>query len=383
MAKIVVIEDELAVCNNLALLLKLEGHEVSSAPDGEAGLALVRNMLPDLVLCDVNMPKMDGHQVLGALQNDPATLGIPFVFLTAKVEKGDFRQGMSGGASDYLTKPFARDDVLQAVAVQLRKRQAQHDAQRKAHAAATVELEIASASMRREIDHAQTLLAHFLDLRMATDGRLRYLSRPKEIASGDMLLTRQRPDGGIVVLLGDATGHGLTAAVATLPAVGVFEATVVAGMPLPEVLSAVNSSLRVHLGGGMFIAAAMIEFDAKSGVLSAWNGGMPSILLFDAEGVAMGEVVSSNVALGLIDDDGWTFSHYQCAPGSRAYLYSDGLSECADPQGREYGVERLREAITRHFRSEDRLERINAEIAEHCAGAVPHDDMTLAEVVLR
>jgi DNA-binding NarL/FixJ family response regulator len=125
MKKILIIEDEPEMRRNLQTILRLERFEVFSAEHGQAGLALAQTELPDLILCDVMMPVMDGHQVLNALRDHPATMNIPFVFLTAKGERADLRSGMNLGADDYLTKPVAREDLLAAVEARLRRQHQQ------------------------------------------------------------------------------------------------------------------------------------------------------------------------------------------------------------------------------------------------------------------
>ena len=110
MKKILVIEDNLDIRENLAEILELSGYEVSSAENGKIGVEMACKVIPDLILCDIMMPELDGFGVLHILSKNTLTYGIPFVFLTAKSEKEDFRRGMSMGADDYITKPF--DDVL-------------------------------------------------------------------------------------------------------------------------------------------------------------------------------------------------------------------------------------------------------------------------------
>lgn len=119
MKKILVIEDEPEMRRNLLMILKLEKFQPVGAENGRVGLETVKRELPDLILCDVMMPELDGHGVLEALRKDPATASIPFLFLTAKGERADFRAGMNLGADDYLTKPVARADLLQAINARL------------------------------------------------------------------------------------------------------------------------------------------------------------------------------------------------------------------------------------------------------------------------
>ncbi len=119
--RIVIAEDEADIRTNLTRLLKLEDYEVWAAPNGRDALQLVRQHLPDIVLSDVMMPEMTGHQLVQALRADPLTAHIPTVLLTAKADRSDVREGMNLGADDYLTKPFQRDELLDCIRSQLEK----------------------------------------------------------------------------------------------------------------------------------------------------------------------------------------------------------------------------------------------------------------------
>lgn len=121
MKKILVIEDEPEMRRNLATILKLEKFSVVQAENGRMGLETARKELPDMILCDVMMPEMDGHAVLQALREDTKTATTPFIFLTAKGEKQDFRSGMNLGADDYLTKPIAKAELLKAIEARLKR----------------------------------------------------------------------------------------------------------------------------------------------------------------------------------------------------------------------------------------------------------------------
>ena len=119
MKKILVIEDEPEMRRNLATVLRLEQFQPFTAENGRAGVELAKREKPDLILCDVMMPQLDGYGVLEALRADAELALIPFIFLTAKGEKEDLRSGMNLGADDYLTKPVAKADLLRAIAARL------------------------------------------------------------------------------------------------------------------------------------------------------------------------------------------------------------------------------------------------------------------------
>ena len=115
MKHILLIEDQPRMRENIALMLELNGYRVTAARDGREGLAMANACPPDLIICDVMMPELDGFGVLAAIREDPDLSGIPFIFLTARGEKRDVREGMNLGADDYLTKPVAEADLLAAL----------------------------------------------------------------------------------------------------------------------------------------------------------------------------------------------------------------------------------------------------------------------------
>lgn len=121
MAKILVAEDQESIRVNILELLDAQGYAVMGAENGRVAVELAREFLPDLIVCDIIMPELDGHGVLRELRQHPATTTIPFIFLTAKADKADVRQGMNLGADDYLVKPFTQRELLEAISVRLSK----------------------------------------------------------------------------------------------------------------------------------------------------------------------------------------------------------------------------------------------------------------------
>lgn len=120
MAEILVIEDEASIRNNLVRFLKLEGYTVHTAEEGPEGLGKARELQPDLILCDVMMPGLDGFGVLQALKADPATAHLRFVFLSASAEKEQLQHGLTLGALGYVTKPFVLTELAAFIKRHLR-----------------------------------------------------------------------------------------------------------------------------------------------------------------------------------------------------------------------------------------------------------------------
>ena len=126
--KILVIDDDPGIRKSLGLSLRTEGYAVIEAANGPDGLELAKSETPHLIICDINMPDMDGYEVVKQLRQSSVLASVPFVFLTARSGRAEIRRGMNLGADDYLTKPFTREELIEAVRVRLKK----HDASREA-----------------------------------------------------------------------------------------------------------------------------------------------------------------------------------------------------------------------------------------------------------
>ena len=121
MRKILLIEDDVVLRENTSELLELSNYEVVNAPNGKFGVEAAKEVLPDIIVCDIMMPELDGYGVLEALTKNASTQHIPFIFLSAKTERKDVRRGMDLGADDYITKPFTEDELISAIESRLAK----------------------------------------------------------------------------------------------------------------------------------------------------------------------------------------------------------------------------------------------------------------------
>lgn len=123
MKKILIIEDEQPVRTGIRDLLELKDYKAFTADCGKEGVKLAREIVPDLIICDIIMPELDGYEVLKQLNQDPSTAAIPFIFLTAKSEMSDLREGMNLGADDYIIKPFLSANLYKAIEARLERKE--------------------------------------------------------------------------------------------------------------------------------------------------------------------------------------------------------------------------------------------------------------------
>ncbi|WP_339651876.1 response regulator [uncultured Maribacter sp.] len=121
MKTILLIEDDRALRENTEELLELSGYMVLTAPNGKLGIELAKEKIPDLIICDIMMPIIDGYGVLENISKDEKTKQIPFIFLSAKTEQKEIEKGIKLGADDYLTKPFEEEDIISTIESQLAK----------------------------------------------------------------------------------------------------------------------------------------------------------------------------------------------------------------------------------------------------------------------
>jgi len=154
--KILVIEDAKDVRETIKKILEFSGYQVLTASDGKIGCQLAISQLPDLIICDILMPELDGYGVLTALRQNDATATIPLIFLTAKVERSDLRQGMELGADDYITKPFKVEELLSAVAARF-ERQSAYQMQLQQERDKGKELQKAAQQHRQQQDKSQQM----------------------------------------------------------------------------------------------------------------------------------------------------------------------------------------------------------------------------------
>ncbi len=215
------------------------------------------------------------------------------------------------------------------------------------------------------------------------DPLLAWQVRPSESFSGDIIAAARAPDGRLCVMLGDATGHGLAAAVILLPVMSIFYAMVCKGFGVSEIVSEMNRRLHEALPAGFFLAAAMLAVDEGERTLTVWNGGIPCGHWIGAAGGEAEWACPQHPPLGILGPERFEAtceSRSWEAPGQLA-LCSDGLLEAESATGGMYGRERLLAALAAHP-AEERFAAVMASLDAHLQGAAAADDVSLLLITL-
>lgn len=211
---------------------------------------------------------------------------------------------------------------------------------------------------------------------------VRFWVAPARHFSGDAVSAQRAPDGRLYVMLADATGHGLAAAISVLQALNLFGLLAGGGMPLGEIAHEMNARIREAMPVGRFVAAVLLMVDAARGRGEIWVGGMPDVLRVDAAGRVLGRFASRQLPLGIADADDATSrtEPFDWRGAEQLVLASDGLLEAENARGEAFGAARLAEALA--ALPQARLGAVRAAIEAHLEGMATHDDISLALVEL-
>ncbi len=225
---------------------------------------------------------------------------------------------------------------------------------------------------------AQTIVLRQMQRPGLNDPCVSHWVSPAANFSGDIVAATRGPDGELYVLLADATGHGLGAAICTLPVLSVFDSMAELGGELSWIVHEVNRQLCSTLPVGYFVAATMLCIDPAKGTAEVWIGGTPELLLIDAAGALKCTLVSRSLPLGidLLEREGVATEHITVAAGDQFVLFSDGLIEATNNQNIAFGLEQMLAAL-RSAPSAERINAVKAALTQHLGGCLPHDDVSL------
>lgn len=376
---VLVVDDTATNRQILSVFLKKLGHKIDMAEDGAKAVERFAENFYDLVIMDVMMPVMDGYEATRRIKAICADRWVPVIFLSALDKDENLVTGLDAGGDDYMPKPinftileaklraFSRTILLRREVEEARRvLQAYHD--------------------EREAENllAAEILEQLMQRPGLSDPALHYWMNPASNFSGDIVAAARSADGRYYVLLADATGHGLAAAISVLPLMTLFYDVVEFGLPVGRLIAKINGQLRAALPVGRFVCCALLCLDPKTGHNELWMGGMPNALLIDANGGLIREITSANLPMG-IDDIDWrqTSTEAFATPdgGGQVILYSDGLIEAQNATGEPFGLDRLVAACV-GVPPQERLNAIKGSIHRHMEHLSPHDDVTLLVVDL-
>lgn len=213
---------------------------------------------------------------------------------------------------------------------------------------------------------------------------IRYRLSPNSIFNGDVLLAQQKPDGSLIIFLGDFTGHGLPAAMGIVPCSEIFYSMVGKGFSIEQVISEINKKLQDVLPEGVFCAGIMFEVNLWERSIKCWNGGIPEGILFDQKGQIKHQFLSMNIPLGFFSTEDFNpkFDFFPLEYGDRLLFLSDGVLETRNKTGDFFGKERLLSLFNGNTESDLIFDQLTKEILNFQYGYTDEDkdDLTVCEL---
>ena len=363
-----------AECESLIAGLATSGYQIRSVASlAEIGEA-TRVENPHVVF--VHLDGYGGVGDFNALRD--AVHPAPVVVLAPTLEAGLVERAIECGCDDIITG--STDALtLQTKLLTLQKvRELRLELQQQ-----KTELAEHRDQQARDFDIAERIFANVLDRGVLAWPMFRHLHSPMAVFNGDLLLATPTPDGGIRVLVGDFTGHGLVASIGTMPVAEVFYGMTEKGFSVGELLAEINSKTRQVLPRGRFLAAAVLQLDPAHRQLTVWNGGLPEIVVYDGLRKQIRHRAPSRfLPLGVLETAHLELEteRLDVEPGDRIFAYSDGVLEAGNPQGQQFGLERLLACVETADEPDQIFTAIESALYRHRAGRAQDDDITLLEM---
>lgn len=363
----------------LGRLVTQLGHRVISAENGLEAVDHFISQRPDLVLLDALMPVMDGFEAARQIKQASGEDLVPIIFLTSLTETGALVQCLEAGGDDFLTKPY-NPVILQAKIQAFNRMQDMHQTLQQ-------QRDLISLQHQRLLQEQQ--LAKIIFDRVAHAGslgadNLRYLQSAYAMFNGDILVAAYKPSGGMHILLGDFTGHGLSAAIGAMPLAEVFYSMTARGFNLRDILVELNSKLRRILPVGIFCCAVLIEVNPDKGLVEIWNGGLPDVLVLGSAGEILHRVTSTHLPLAVAKAERFdpTPVVLPLMAGERLLCWTDGVIESRNHLGEQYGEQRVMALVESFAGQPDAVFDGLLQALEAFHGS-PEDDVSLLEVVMQ
>ncbi|OLQ95039.1 two-component system sensor histidine kinase/response regulator [Vibrio ponticus] len=344
--RIMIVDDQ---ATNRELCRMMLSHVTSRIDTFESGVGIVDAMKalptpPDIVLLDVMMPEQNGFTTAQQIRQAFPNQHIAIIFLTVLDDHDSFERCLSLG-DDFVLKPVESSVLLAKVQAHYRivtmhnEVMAQRD-----------ELSLFHEQIRYDYAIAESIFSNLKEEMSAQVKHvfgIDYISTPSTIFNGDLIVVANRPHGGVYVMIADATGHGLPAAISAIPATRAFFSMAVKGFSLGDIVSEINDVLERFLPSGMMLAASFFEVRASGFEVSWWGGGLPDAYILDHDGSILRRLESKHMPLGVLSNKEFEANlvHLNLEPNQRIVAYTDGVIEAVNADGELFGQERLERVL--------------------------------------
>jgi serine phosphatase RsbU (regulator of sigma subunit)/anti-sigma regulatory factor (Ser/Thr protein kinase) len=321
---------------------------------------------------DIMMPKVDGIEAVRRIRALPSDRWVPIIFFSALDSLADILRGLDAGGDDYLVKPANLQVIRAKINGYARALAMQEESRRYAG-----ELAAWRAEAEEQSQLGQYIIGRLLDTAGLRDPMIEWLNTPAQTFSGDLVCASRGPGDILYLMLADAAGHGLSAALTALPLTQIFHGMAVKGFPIHTMAEELNGKLKTFLPIDRFVAASLAAVDTRNQTIEIWNGGNPDVLFVADDGTISIRWPSRHPPLGILPPALFSSDtevvNYQQA-GEMVFV-SDGIIEVEGPDGLRLNMAGL-EALLGKAAAGERLRAIDTGVKRHLAGRAEHDDLS-------
>lgn len=375
--KILVADDTDADRLILETIVRKEGHQVFSAKNGVEAVAIFQQEHPDIVLLDALMPEMDGFDAARQIKSLAGDELVPIIFLTSLQDTDSLVHCLDAGGDDFLSKPYNRV-ILKAKIKSFNRMREIHNTmitqrdQLAQHHQRLLQEQAVAKQVFDNVAHSGCLNA----------SNVRYFLSSLAVFNGDVVVAGIRPNGNMMVLLGDFTGHGLPAAIGAMPLASTFYGMVNKGFSMSDVLREINKKLKTILPIGLFCCATMIDFNFRRKRLKVWNGGLPAGMIYRQADGTVTPMRSTHLPLGVLPEKSFKddVQFYDLEEGDRIFMWSDGIHEARNPSGEMFGEERLLDVFAQSHEPALVFDKILASVKNFIGSGEQDDDLSMIEI---
>ena len=372
---ILIVDDDLTNRLVLKSLLADAGYSSIEVENGKLAVDITEKKDFDIILMDIMMPVMDGYEAAKIIKNRLKKF-TPIIFLTAMTDESSLTRCIDAGGDDFLTKPYNHAILQSKINAMLRIAglYSKIEEQNK-------QLNIHNTRIQQEVNVAKKVFDNVLshDFRGSKTG-LRYSMSPMSAFNGDLILAERNQSNGLDMLLGDFTGHGLSAAIGSIPVADIFYAMTTKGFSYLETIAEANNKLHKLLPTQMFMSAVYININRTDNVASIVNCGLPDVYLYRGNRIIK-TIRSMNIPLGISSFQPGDFD-FEIIPleyGDRIIAATDGVMEAVNTKGKMFGVENVIKSISDATKPEYVFDKLIHDCAEFSKGVEQTDDVTLLE----
>jgi len=354
----------------LSRIIKKLGHEVIAAADGKEATELFDKERPHIVLLDALMPVMDGKEAARYIKKAAADDFVPVLFLTSLQDATELADCLDAGGDDFLSKPY-NTIIFQAKLNALIRMRTMH---------ATIYQN--NQHMIREQTVAKEVFDNVAHHGSLDVPNIKHMLSPMALFNGDVLLVAQKPSGGMHVMLGDFTGHGLAAAIGAMPTADIFYGMTSKGFTASDIASEINIKLKAILPASVFCCACILDISFEKQLLRIWLGGLPDCFLYRNDTKTIDRITSDHLPLGIVDstDFDTEMQLMEMSINDRLLVCSDGISEAMNSKGEMFGEEGIIRAIESCGDGEEIFSAVKDAVNVFIGNTEKDDDSTLVEV---